>query len=307
MRFSQTGVALFVVGICWSIPAQAQTFRIIGGGGNTFGYPPPACAFDIQDNEPVSDQRLCENADATWDMSITRCDRGDLEVFRHANWHSPCGCTLGTECNGQAQLVNNTAPDLIISGPPGEPQVSAVFRVDVEGTAQADPDAGVAFANFYTRARVAAVMIEPGCGSGCTNVNGRLSSSPASFPVNTPLTYELYISAATGVRGLGTPTATTHVRMQFPIGEPVFLLPDGYTVNCPTLNIVDNFWVPPDAPCPGDVNADNVVNLSDLSILLTHFGITSGATLADGDLDLDGDVDLSDLSTMLTNFGSSCT
>jgi hypothetical protein len=63
---------------------------------------------------------------------------------------------------------------------------------------------------------------------------------------------------------------------------------------------------PAAAPCPGDVNGDRVVDLSDLAILLAHFGTLSGATLADGDLDGDGDVDLADLAQLLGSFGTNC-
>ncbi|GMU83776.1 MAG: hypothetical protein AMXMBFR47_36460 [Planctomycetota bacterium] len=59
-------------------------------------------------------------------------------------------------------------------------------------------------------------------------------------------------------------------------------------------------------PCFGDVNGDRVVDLSDLTVLLAHFGTPSGASRADGDLDGDGDVDLSDLSLLLGHFGESC-
>lgn len=54
----------------------------------------------------------------------------------------------------------------------------------------------------------------------------------------------------------------------------------------------------------GDLDANGCVNLNDLTALLAHFGMTSGATLADGDTDSDGDVDLSDLAALLGNFGS---
>ncbi len=53
----------------------------------------------------------------------------------------------------------------------------------------------------------------------------------------------------------------------------------------------------------GDLDGDGCVGLSDLSQLLTHFGVTSGASPEDGDLDGDGDVDLADLSGLLENFG----
>ncbi|MFN0136153.1 MAG: hypothetical protein ACKVS9_08570, partial [Phycisphaerae bacterium] len=63
---------------------------------------------------------------------------------------------------------------------------------------------------------------------------------------------------------------------------------------------------PPIEPCPGDIDGDRDVDLSDLSGLLANFGFTGGQTLEDGDLDGDGDVDLSDLSAMLAVFGTSC-
>ncbi|MFN0135392.1 MAG: hypothetical protein ACKVS9_04655 [Phycisphaerae bacterium] len=58
--------------------------------------------------------------------------------------------------------------------------------------------------------------------------------------------------------------------------------------------------------CPGDVDSDNDVDLTDLATLLTNFGTPSGMTRAQGDLDGDGDVDLSDLAALLANFGRTC-
>jgi hypothetical protein len=55
--------------------------------------------------------------------------------------------------------------------------------------------------------------------------------------------------------------------------------------------------------CPGDLNGDGAVGLSDLTILLAHFGAAGGAGSADGDLDGDGDVDLSDLTAFLAASG----
>jgi hypothetical protein len=62
----------------------------------------------------------------------------------------------------------------------------------------------------------------------------------------------------------------------------------------------------PPPPCPGDVTGDNAVDLSDLAVLLGHFGMMGGATLQDGDLTGDGNVDLSDLAILLANFGTTC-
>jgi hypothetical protein len=58
--------------------------------------------------------------------------------------------------------------------------------------------------------------------------------------------------------------------------------------------------------CPGDVNGDGVVDLTDLTILLAHFGLIGNVSLLEGNLDGDNDVDLSDLTELLSNFGNDC-
>jgi hypothetical protein len=58
--------------------------------------------------------------------------------------------------------------------------------------------------------------------------------------------------------------------------------------------------------CFGDLDGDNDVDLNDLSLLLSHYGMTSGAEYEHGDLDGDGDVDLNDLSQLLAVYGTSC-
>lgn len=56
--------------------------------------------------------------------------------------------------------------------------------------------------------------------------------------------------------------------------------------------------------CTADLNGDNVVDLSDLGIVLTNYGLT-GPGLA-GDFDGDNDVDLSDLGVLLAAYGVPC-
>ncbi len=73
-----------------------------------------------------------------------------------------------------------------------------------------------------------------------------------------------------------------------------------------TPSSVSTTTVAPGAAINGDLNGDCVVDLDDLSIMLTNFGQTSGMSYEDGDLDGDGDVDLDDLSGLLVNFGGSC-
>lgn len=63
--------------------------------------------------------------------------------------------------------------------------------------------------------------------------------------------------------------------------------------------------VPSPASCAGDLNRDRVVDLTDLAVLLAHFG-GDGATREDGDLSRDGRVDLTDLAILLSRFGVAC-
>lgn len=58
-------------------------------------------------------------------------------------------------------------------------------------------------------------------------------------------------------------------------------------------------------PCPGDVDGNNLVDLTDIAITLANFGSTQ-ATLGDGDVTGDNLVDLGDLSVVLGAFGSGC-
>lgn len=59
-------------------------------------------------------------------------------------------------------------------------------------------------------------------------------------------------------------------------------------------------------PCPGDVNSDGVVDLTDLAILLSNFGTPAGAAWEDGDFNADQIVDLTDLAILLSQFGIVC-
>ena len=61
-----------------------------------------------------------------------------------------------------------------------------------------------------------------------------------------------------------------------------------------------------DWPCTGDLDFDYDIDLSDLSQLLSNYGMTSGAEYEDGDISGDGDVDLSDLSALLSVYGTTC-
>jgi hypothetical protein len=53
----------------------------------------------------------------------------------------------------------------------------------------------------------------------------------------------------------------------------------------------------------GDLDTNNAVSISDLSILAAHWGVGSGATYNQGDINGDGKVNISDLSLMASNWG----
>jgi len=58
--------------------------------------------------------------------------------------------------------------------------------------------------------------------------------------------------------------------------------------------------------CAGDLDGDRDIDLADLAILLSNYGMTTGAVYTDGDLDGDADVDLSDLAALLAVYGTTC-
>jgi hypothetical protein len=69
---------------------------------------------------------------------------------------------------------------------------------------------------------------------------------------------------------------------------------------------VSAFWARWGRPCPGDFNADGVVDLADLGVLLADFGCTAGPGNCPGDTNCDGDTDLADLGILLAEFGNAC-
>ncbi|TVQ76126.1 MAG: hypothetical protein EA380_09245 [Phycisphaeraceae bacterium] len=58
--------------------------------------------------------------------------------------------------------------------------------------------------------------------------------------------------------------------------------------------------------CPGDINADGVVDIDDFIILAGNFGSGPGMTPQQGDLNDDGFIDIDDFIILAGNFGNDC-
>lgn len=89
------------------------------------------------------------------------------------------------------------------------------------------------------------------------------------------------------------------------IGQP----DAGVVMTGGNFTLTGGFWAGAlAAPCvlTGDLNNDGAVSLSDLTVLLSNFGVASGATPDQGDLNGDGAVSLADLTLLLSNFGTTC-
>ena len=67
---------------------------------------------------------------------------------------------------------------------------------------------------------------------------------------------------------------------------------------------LDNVRLTGCAACPGDLNGDRHVDLSDLAILLSDYGCVGGGCV--GDLTDDGSTDLSDVAVFLSHYGAIC-
>lgn len=66
--------------------------------------------------------------------------------------------------------------------------------------------------------------------------------------------------------------------------------------------------IPSVQTCLGDVNDDGKIDLSDLALLLSRFGLCAGdlGYFANGDLNEDGCIELSDLASVLAVYGNAC-
>jgi len=63
----------------------------------------------------------------------------------------------------------------------------------------------------------------------------------------------------------------------------------------------------PNPALPGDLNNDNTVNITDMSILLSDYGTTDATKLAQADINGDGSVNILDMSILLSHYGQTIT
>lgn len=104
-------------------------------------------------------------------------------------------------------------------------------------------------------------------------------------------------SAAAAVGGL--------YRLEGSIGQS-----DAGVATSGTWSLSGGYWTAGSAggACPGDINGDNVVDLSDLGEVLAAFNACEGDLNYSEKIDLNGDgcIELSDLGEVLAQFGVPC-
>jgi hypothetical protein len=146
-------------------------------------------------------------------------------------------------------------------------------------------------------------------GATWQNASGDLPAAPVgAFAQHRLYPHRLYAGTDIGVFLSFNSGQTWHANA---LGLPAVPMDELVWRNDTTLMAVTHgrgiyFGAITPAPCPGDINDDRVVDLTDLTTLLANYGTLSGATLEDGDLDDDGDVDLNDLAALLAAFGTTC-
>ena len=132
---------------------------------------------------------------------------------------------------------------------------------------------------------------------------------PATDVIKPAYAADRFISVADGSSGGGNVAVVGDKSMWLDVGEGddcdlQFYYRGGTiaTDNVQLLHNIVDYITQTDPFVLGDLNGDDVVDLTDLAILLSNFDTPSGATLEDGDIDGDGDVDLTDLALLLAVF-----
>ncbi|MBL8745362.1 MAG: hypothetical protein JNK58_03290, partial [Phycisphaerae bacterium] len=155
--------------------------------------------------------------------------------------------------------------------------------------------------------------------------------TPASLPLNSPASFGVTITTENqytmqagsaklmwrqGMSGpynevplTGGPTTFTATIPAMGCGQSVSYFvqataSDGLVVRSPASGDL-TAATPPCPGCLGDANGDQVVDFSDVTAVLSHWG-DAGATPLPGDSDFDGTVNFADLTTTLGAWGHGC-
>lgn len=182
---------------------------------------------------------------------------------------------------------------------PGPPAI--VQTVPVPGTQDPNPPAGIEIV-FSEDVSASAGDFEIGGAAGGP-VSFAYSYDPGTFTVTLTPTQPLAVDDYSVTVHDSVTSVLAGAALDGEVSDPLSAasLPSGD--GQPGGSATFGFRV--SSACPGDLNGDAAIDLSDLSILLNHFGTTSAGP-TDGDIDGDHDVDLTDLSALLAVFGSGC-
>ncbi len=177
---------------------------------------------------------------------------------------------------------------------PAAPSYASTFAADMTSVFMVAPDLSVEHrsatdgALIDSSSPISADFLQPHM---ALDAGGKLYYSNGAFSDGTLICFN--------------PDLTENWSIPFPSanqGGPA--LGTGGTLVIATTSTVQAYQTAP-AGCLGDLNGDRIVDLTDLTILLAHYGM-QGAGAGDGDLNGDTVVDLTDLALQLTVYGQVC-
>jgi HYDIN/CFA65/VesB family protein len=295
-RSVQTCLWVVALGCCGAGAAQAQGsgpgYHVsagpdlnCGGAGQTLSSSTPPVVVG-----PV--QSPCTSGTHT---GTARAGAGPLGASSSSEHHC-CGTASGGGGSVRVQVDN-----VVITGPPAA-SVPISMTAHLKGTLNGSTDFGQAGIWVFARlggfntnlSTISEIALNP---SGVFTKSGVFALLDVSFPSatidqdfvmfsgngapNQPLSLEIQMLSSSAMAGNGVTSSdffTGPNGFSFPVGIPVFDLPDGYTVNIPELNIVDNRWqgaVPPNvsvSPLTANLGSVPIGSQSTTVITVTNTG-----------------------------------
>jgi hypothetical protein len=194
-------------------------------------------------------------------MAAGEADAGTLRAAAHTA-HACCGTSSAATGRARIQIDN-----VVLSGP-GAATIPVSLNFQLRGTIASNPDFGQAGVVLYVALSglggTSQIYLTS---SGILDQSGLFASTAVSFPTSTidrsfttpvvnlapnqPFRLDLELMTFSDMAGTGSTQSDFFSGTNgfaLPVGVPVFNLPEGYTVNIPELNVVDNRWqtvVPP--------------------------------------------------------------